>query len=226
MENVLSDNYISKEIFKRYLEVLKNTSLPAQINVQHYLESEISRRRNVAYYCDEIAKYPNKINPEKRAKKLNIRKSSYGPMHPVILTPMIVDAKDSAKILSDRCSHRSILYYLIEHIIIDKMTEEYQDRTIELSALWYNLNYFQNGLLNGDKDNYEYLVEDISDYALATSLFRKYKIDKGNMSQRIKSIVTREETLAQLMKDYGVSLDNERIINELEDDCKKLTLLR
>jgi len=218
--------------FQEYLSLLGQIKIPKTCFVQDYKQSETIRRKTIKYYTECIKRYPLRNIGKNEDRVLNTPKTDTIEMKLSYLNPLIICASESATELSIAANDDSMaLQYLLQLIIVDKMAEDFNDSTIEKALLWYSMNYrkqdlrniqrYQNGIVNSIN---KYAVERIVDFALASTMYEKYKKARPRVLSDIRRMIVDKKGIDILLQNYNVSLSNPEIIETLEKQEKILTL--
>jgi len=223
---------LSNSNFQDYLDKLDKIKVPKTCLVQDYKQSETNRRRMIRYYTDFIKKYPFRNIGRNEDKIFTIKKTKEIEMSMSYLNPLIMCAGDSANELSILAKDDSLFFHsLLQSIIVDKMAEDFKDLTIERALLWYSFNYrkqdsrkiqrYKTGVV--DEIN-PYVVERIAEFALASTLYEKYKENRPRFLSCVKRIVIDNSGVDSLLQGYKVDLSSPEIIETLEKQEKVLTM--
>lgn len=224
--------YLSEPIFKEYINTLEKVRIPRECYVQDYKQSEAIRRKTIRYYTDCIQKYPLRNIGVQEDKILTIPKTKTRPATLGFVGPLIICAVSSANELAAKAEEFSPIFeQLIESIIVHKMAEDFRDFTIEDTFLWYEMNYmklavrkiqrYRNGVTDvlDSRD-----IEDVASFALASTMYEKYKENSPRMLSSIRKIIVDKSGIDTMLRNYNINLSNPEILETLEKQEKSLTL--
>ena len=201
-------------IIKDYIEELKKIQVPGEYEAYSYSDSGRKRDRIHKFYRDEILDN-GKNTEEKKEEMLKIKRKKLVTLNKKSCDSMFFEAHICAQLIY---SYNQIDgYYLLNQLIAHKMAQDFDDETIEKANLWYNLNFLRP-LAKVKIDDLKFCdYRYIYGHALATRAYHEYLLNPEDMSKAITKMVTKKQSLNQLLVQNGITFTEEDFINDLHE---------